>query len=169
MIKIDDDIIKSLTASLEKGFDDETINKFKKQIDKAFGEIQETFEYQIKDDIIVNLSYYVKDLATKAVRSLLAGDEAAMRYYLNCERRGEEYYGFVGRTTDGDYKASPHRVSNGEIFEGEAIALRRKIAHLFTGTILSERLLDLEDQVKSLIEQIKQLETRNDELRKRIY
>jgi hypothetical protein len=60
--------------------------------------------------------------------------------YLGCD-------GYTGRDRD-------HSVIHGTLFETGAIALRRKMAEAHTDLIQNERILDLEDQVRSLVNQI---------------
>jgi len=91
---------------------------------------------------------------------LLAIDDQ-MRRYLSCDKRGEggEYICFTGRSDFQGYGRQretheQHPVIHGRLFEQGAVELRKKVAQANEALIRDERILDLEDQVKSLVAQV---------------
>lgn len=74
-----------------------------------------------------------------------AGDEDTMRTRLSC---------IEGNWTGRDRE---HPVIHGRLFEQGAIALRKQIVDAFPDLLKNERILDLEDQIKSLTSQVNKL------------
>ena len=95
-------------------------------------------------------------MAQGAVEELLAGNVEMMRFYLNCEKRGEAYSGWTGRSDGytGPTSGLEHSVIHGKLHEYGCLALRKKIVEAFPDLLKDERARDLEDQVQSLIKQL---------------
>ena len=111
--------------------------------------------YRLKDDLAPNLAAYVQKVAGRAIEAILAGNEDEMRKRLSC-REGS----WTGRS-DSPYATSRddfHPVIHGKLFEQGAIALRRNIVAAHRDLIETQRILDLEDQIKSLTVQVNKLE-----------
>ena len=156
MNKIDEQLRDDLTATLQAGITDEALKAIKKAADDIATRIQEDVEWRIKDELSGQLSCYVADMASRAVTALLDGNWQMMRRYLTCEQGG-----WNGRSDGASYAPKDteqqHPVIHGELFEADCIALRRKIAEAHRDLLTSERILDLEDQVKSLVAQVTKL------------
>lgn len=134
-----------LEDAISQGFREETLAKVKKQIKTVFDEAESDFEYWIKADIPYNLAHFVERMAEEAIDAILRGDEDTMRARLSCVE---------GNWTGRDRK---HPVIHGRLFEQGAIALRKQIVDAFPDLLKNERILDLEDQVKSLTGQVTKL------------
>lgn len=155
---LSDELRRLIDAALA---DDETQKAIKKRLDDVAYEFQWRVEGAIKDDLAANLSAWVSQLAESAVEQVLAGNEDQLRRYLSCEKRGPdgEYIGWTGRT-DGVYWGrqredhEQHPVIHGRLFEQGAVELRKKIVNAHRDLLVNERILDLEDQVKSLVAQV---------------
>lgn len=154
---IDEKLRDDLTATLQAGITDEALKAIKKAADDIVQRIQDDVEWRVKDDLAGNLSWYVADMASRAVTALLDGNWEMMRRYLKCEQGG-----WNGRSDGASIAPKDidrqHPVIHGELFEGECIALRRKIAEAHRDLLTSERILDLQDQVRSLVAQVTKLE-----------
>ena len=159
--KIDQEIRERLEVVLTSGLTDDA----KKAIDKSVADIaykvECDVEYAIKDNLAHSLAWWVAEMAQRAVEQILEGNEDQMRRYLSCEKRGEdgEYIGWTGRFNPGAWGArqdvtEQHPVIHGSLFEQGCIALRKKIVDAHRNVLVSERILDLEDQVKSLVGQV---------------
>ena len=160
--KIDETLRDALTATLQAGLTDDAVAAVRKSLNEATTRVLDDLEWQIKDEFAGYLSTYVAEMAGRAVTELLAGNEALMRRYLNCERDS-----FTCRSDSGIMPREidrAHPVIHGVLYEGTIIELRRKIVEAHRDLIANERILDLEDQVKSLVAQVNQLEAKNERL-----
>lgn len=169
------DIAKRLTACLEAGISDEAMTGIKKAVDNIICGIEDDVMYRLKDDLAPNLTAWVVDMAKKSVEMLLEGNEDQMRRYLSCEKRDEsgEYIAWTGRS-DGKYwgrQREPHEwhpIIHGTMFEQGAVALRAKIVNAHAELLKTERVLDLEDQVKSLVAQVNKAKVEKDAMYQRL-
>lgn len=159
--KIDEELVEQLRASLDAGFSDDALKGVNKKVEEIVDNLQSDLEYSIKDNAALNLSYWVEYMAEQAVEQLLLGNEDQMRRYLSCEKRDEsgEYIGWTGRS---DYEGwgrkredrEWHPVIHGKLHEQGAVALRKQIVEAHRELLVNERILDLEDRVKSLVAQV---------------
>lgn len=127
----------------------------KKIKSKIMDDLWQEMEYGVIDRMSETIKGFVRGMAGRVVEEILEGREDQMRRYLGLD-------GYTGRS-DGQSKyvrerspAEMHPVIHGELFETGAIALRKKIAQAHADLIQNERILDLEDQVKSLVDQVRQ-------------
>lgn len=166
MSKIDQELQDQLRAVLAAGVSDDAMKAVKKAAESIVYDIETDLEYRIKDDLADHLVGWVVDMATNAVEQILAGNEDQMRRYLSCEKRGPdgEYIGWTGRSDAPSYglrRREPHewhQVIHGKLFEHGAVALRKSIVEAHRDMFGNERILDLEDQVKSLVAQVNRKE-----------
>lgn len=142
-----------MQLALEKGLTDEAMEKFKRRIKDVASDLESDMDYSIKESLAGNLVYFVEEMAKGIIKALLAGDEKQMRRYLMCD-------GYCARSDDGYTRpwslAEAHpaaRIEEGR--EAEPIRLRRSIVEAHRDLIISERIKDLEDQVRSLVAQVK--------------
>ena len=151
----DNELITDLRATLEKGISDETMKKLRKQVEEITAYVDDDIMYRLKDDLSYNLSCYVKEMAARAIESMLDGNEEMVRRFLTCVNGG-----YTGRS-DGPYCTRDikfqHSVIHGKLSEHGGIALRHKLVDTYADLLKSQRILDLEDQVKSLVAQINDL------------
>ncbi|MTJ81764.1 MAG: hypothetical protein F8N37_12200 [Telmatospirillum sp.] len=147
---------------------DDALAKIKKQVSDIIYEIEGDIDYRIKEELAPNLAAFVSGMTDKAVNALLNGNADEMRRYLSADLGG-----YTGRSDSSFWprKAdlpSWHPVIHGTLFEGEQIALRRRIVDAHRDLITDQRILDLEDQVKSLVAQVNKLEAEKEGLIQRL-
>lgn len=154
MYKIDEDLRTAFEQEISKGFTEKAIEGLQKDLRKVADSFEEDFLWNLKDNLAYNLTAHVAEMAERAVEQMLAGNDDQMRRYLSCDKRGEDgqYIGWTGRS-DG-YGNPSHSVIHGRLFEQGALELRKKVAQANEALIRDERIRDLEDQVKSLVEQV---------------
>lgn len=173
--KIDKEIRDGLTASLKAAFDEPLSESLKKSVRSIADDLESDLMYRVQDDLAYNLAGWTVDMAARAVEQLLAGNEEQMRRYLSCDKRAEDggYLSYTGRS-DGKYFArceQPekwHPVIHGRLFEQGALELRKKIVDAHRDLLVNERILDLEDQVKSLVAQVNKANTEREEMWQRV-
>jgi hypothetical protein len=150
----------------DKALSDETVGKLKQKARDIFQDALDDIEWNLKQDLAHNLAAYTAEMAHKTVDALLAGNEDEMRRYLSCEAGR-----WNGRSGDHNYYkqdiARQHSVIHGRLFE-TGIELRAKIVAAHRDLITSERVLDLEDQVKSLVAQVNKLDAEKQQLIQRL-
>lgn len=127
--------------------DPDTLKGFYEKINTALTDVQSEFEYWIESDMADNLASYIQRMAEHAIDAILQGDEEGMRRYLKCQE-----HAYSGR----DCKPC---IINGKLHETGAIELRRQIVNAFPELLKSERMLDLEAQVNSLVEENNKLKS----------
>lgn len=140
---------EALEAAIANALPDETFQPLKKKAQQLAEHISDELEWNLKENLAANLAYHVREMAGRAVEALLAGNESEMVRWLSCDKRG-----YTGRDRD-------HSVIHGKLFETGCIALRRSIVDAHKDLITSERILDLEDQVSSLVAQVNKLSAQN--------
>lgn len=167
MEKISREMQDELRAVFDGAIDEETVEKLKKKVSDAVADAQDYIMFDLKDQLARHLTGWVAGMAQRAVEQLLEGNEDQMRRYLSCEKRAEsgEWIGWTGRSTGYTGPNSPierqHSIIHGRLFEQGCVALRKKIVEAHRDLLVNERLLDLEDQVKSLVAQnVKLIEER---------
>lgn len=173
--KIDRELITQLAETLSKGVTDEAVTALKKKVEEITCYIEDDIMWRLKDDLAHNLAAHAADMAQRAVEMLLEGNEDQMRRYLSCDKRGPdgEYIGWTGRS-DSRVWGNPrrdedwHPVIHGQLFEQGAVALRKKIVDAHRDLLVNERILDMEDQIKSLVAQNVKLTKELEELRQRV-
>ena len=150
--KVTCEISDKLTEQLSAGISDDSTKKLRKQVADLCSEIEDSIQYQLLDNLAPYLSGFAIEMAEKAVESLIEGNEQEMRRYLTCQ---QGYWN--GRNRD-------HQIIRGKLFEPGCFTVRRQIVEAHRDLIHSERLLDLEDQVRALTEQINHLRQTNERL-----
>ena len=175
MSKIDTELRDKLRDVLNEGVSEDTLKSVQKSIDDITYKLESDLTYAIQDNLAQNLAYWVADMAQKAVEQMLAGNEDQMRRYLGCEKRAEsgEYIGWTGRSDYQGWGAKIeqhewHPVIHGELFEQGAVALRKQIVDAHRDLLVNERIIDLEDQVKSLVAQVNKANAEKDQMWERV-
>lgn len=161
MHKIDEELRNAFEQEISKGLTEKAIEGLQKDLRKVVDSFEDDFMWNLKDNLAYNLTAYVADMAERAVEQMLAGNDDQMRRYLSCDKRGEdgEYICFTGRSDGAHYGRKredheQHPIIHGRLFEQGAVELRKKIAQANEALIRDERILDLEDQIKSLVAQV---------------
>lgn len=170
----DDEIVEKLRELLSEAVD-KAIPEQEKKIRNIADDLAAQVEWALRDQLAGELVYWVRELAGRSVEAILNGNEEELRRYLSCEKRGEDgqYIGWTGRAA-GYHFAPPsldrvHPVIRGKLFEQGAIALRKKIVDAHAAVLKTERILDLEDQLASVIAKNNELEHTAEKLREQIY
>ncbi len=148
------EITDKLRAALDAGISDDAMKAVKKATDSILDIIDGDLNYRLKDELAPNLVAFVCDMAKRTVEAILAGNEAQMRRYLGCE--GGHWNGRSDGDSGWGRKREVHEwhpIIHGQMFEQGAVALRAQIVAAHADLIRNERILDLEDQVKSLTAQ----------------
>lgn len=168
MHKIDEDLRTAFEQEISKGLTEKAIEGLQKDLRKVADSFEDDFMWNLKDNLAYNLTAYVADMAERAVEQMLAGNDDQMRRYLSCDKRGPDgqYIGWTGRS-DG-YGNPSHSVIHGRLFEQGALELRKKVALANEALIRDERIRDLEDQVKSLVEQVNKANAEKDRMWERL-
>lgn len=151
-----DEIAAKLRESLDQGVSDDAMNAIRKKVEDITCYIEDDVMYRLKNDLADCLSRYAVDMAEQTIKSILDGNEDQMRHYLSCK---PGYWN--GRDKN-------HSVIHGTLFETGCLQLRKRLVDAHKDILTSERILDLEDQVKSLVIQINKLERDKEELFERL-
>lgn len=175
MDKIDPALTKALEQSIGDGLSEKAMEGFTKKIKDLSAEFEESLLWSLKDNLGYNLASWVADMAERAVEQMLAGNDDQMRRYLSCDKRGDDgqYIGWTGRSDSQVWGRKredheQHPVIHGKMFEQGAIELRKKVAQAHEPLIRDERILDLEDQVKSLVAQLNKANDERESLLRRL-
>lgn len=175
MTDIHTEIADGLRKSLEAGLSESAVKALAKKVDDITCFIEDDIMYRLKDDMAPNLVSFVEEMARKTVECLLEGNADQMRRYLSCEKRDNDgqYIGWTGRFNPGGYGArqhiaDQHPVIHGELFEQGCVRLRRDIVNAHADLLKNERILDLEDQIRSLVEQVNKAKREKEEILERM-
>lgn len=153
----DEEFFNCFSELLQSELNDKPLEKLRKSLNDAFDELYENYEYRVKEQLAVNLADYIQQMADRSIKSMLEGNESELRRYLTCE---------VG-VWNGRDREQP--MIHGKLFVPECFELRRQLVDAHADMIKSERILDLECQVRSLVEQNNNLEAKVKELLERHY
>lgn len=145
-----------MSALMDSALPNAVQERLKKHATKLSDEFVENVDFWIKESLASWLAGYVEDMADRAIESMLQGNEQMFRRYLKCEQGG-----WTGRDRE-------HPVIHGRLFEADSIETRRKLCEAFPDLLKNERILDLEDQVKSLVDQVRKLEAEYESLFERM-
>lgn len=149
---VTDELRSKLEETLNETIQGDGLKHLKKQVQSFCDEIESDIEWRLKDALAPMLAGWVHDMTIRTIDAILQGNENEIRRYLHCEQRG-----YTGRSTDTYAErdiARQHPIIHGKLHENSCVALRRRIVDAHRDLITSERILDLEDQVKSLVAQV---------------
>lgn len=164
--EINEDLKNQLLKTLDAGLSEDGLKRMKKHVQSFLDEIESDIEYRMKDDLAPMLAGYVSDMVTRTIDAILKGNEREIRRYLSCESGRHQ-----GRSGDPySYRdaAEQHPVIHGALHENSCVALRRMIVDAHRDLITSERIIDLEDQVKSLVAQVNKAEAEREAMWERV-
>ena len=169
-MKIDGELQDKLRTVLDGGISEDAMKAVKKATDGILYEIESDLMYRLKDELAPNLVAWVSDMAQRAVEQLLEGNEDQMRRYLSCEKRS--YWNGRSDASDSGGRRREahewHQVIHGSLFEQGCVELRKKIVDAHRELLVNERILDLEDQVRSLVAQVNKEKAQNERLGERL-
>lgn len=143
-------------------------DRFKKAKSNMMDDLWQEIEYGVIDRMSETIEGFVRGMAGRVVEEILEGREDQMRRYLKLD-------GYTGRheenPTYGPKKkvSEAHPVIHGDLFEGNCVSIRRKMAQAHADLIQNERITDLEDQVASLVAQVAEKNIEIERLRDRAY
>lgn len=147
---------EAIYKALDEALAEDRFEGLRKKAASLAQDIAEEIEYSVQSNLASNLSYHVREMAGRAVEALLRGNHDEMVRWLKCDSRS-----YNGRSDGFNVNRSieqQHPVIHGKLFDTGAIALRRKIVEAHRDLITEQRILDLEDIVKSLVAQNNKLE-----------
>lgn len=137
---------------------------YKAKMDDFVEEIYRAVEENFMDNLAVNVESRILQRCDYVIEDLLRGNLEMMKRYLKTE-------GFNGRSDhDNTFIANRapsefHPIIHGEFHENHMIELRKKIAEANAELIRDQRILDLEDQNKALLEHVNRVDRENERLR----
>lgn len=146
------ELSSQIESAIASALTEDALSSMRKKISDAMAGLQSDFEYHLKSDVAYNLARYVEQMAEDAIKAMLQGDGETMRRHLHC---------LEGRYNGRDRN---HPVIRGRLFETGAIELRKLVVDAHAELLKNERILDLEDQVRSLVEQVRKLEADKERL-----
>lgn len=154
MEDINEELKNKLKEVLQAGFSEEALKNIDKKIKDISYELESYLEYSLKEEMASHLAGFVWEMAKRTVDSILEGNQRQMERYLGCEHGA-----WTGRSDSPSYGRKEgidkwHPIIHGDFFEQGAIKLRRDIVNAHKDLITDQRILDLEDQVKSLVAQV---------------
>lgn len=150
------DLRTQLEAALDAALTEDSLKPTQQALKKFFDEFHAEFEDRVRSYMSYSLAAYVEDMAKAAIEAILYGDEDGMRRALSCQQ---------GHWTGRDRN---HSVIHGRLFETGAIKLRKQLVEAHVELIKNERILDLEDQVRSLVQQINKAEADRESMWERL-
>jgi lipid II:glycine glycyltransferase (peptidoglycan interpeptide bridge formation enzyme) len=161
------ELADKLRAALESAISEDTMKEVKKKTDEILDTIDGDLNYRLKNDLAPNLSAFVVEMAQNTVEQLLAGNEDQMRRYMGCQQ-----HRWNGRSDGDTWHPKPihewHSVIHGRLFEQGHLAVRKAIVEAHSELLKNERILDLEDQVKSLVEQVNRANAEREKMWERV-
>lgn len=167
--KLDVEMQEQLTRVLAAPISENAAKGLRKAIDNICCDLESDLLGRVIEDLAPNLTAYVANMAQRAVEQLLEGNEDRMRSYLGCEAgcwngRSDGDNGWGRKREDYEW----HSVIHGKLFEQGVVALRKRIVEAHCDLIASERIKDLEDQVKSLVAQVNRANAEKDKMWERL-
>lgn len=151
--------MEAFSDALEDGkrsdFEDKRWERVQKMLKDAATEFEETLLWRLREDMPSHLASVARDAAGRAIEAVLAGDEQELRRWLSCDSGA-----YTGRAGEGYYARSQedaHPIIHGKLFEQGALALRKRIVDGHADLLKTERILDLEDQLASVVLQFNKL------------
>jgi hypothetical protein len=146
---------------LQNSIDNINFDKFKKDMLKISDSMIEDIEYTIRDNLAYNLNSYIQYEVNRIINRILDGDYHEMIRQLKCDTNS-----YNGRSDGFTFvNTDLHPIIHGKMHEEEYIALRRKILEKHKDLIVDQRILDLQDQVSSLVKQYNDLQSKFDQYR----
>lgn len=130
---------------------------FQKARREFLGSLQDEIEHHIIGGMAEYIEGYISGAASRVVKALMEGDEREIRKALQLD-------GYNGRLNGPYPNNTGHNVIHGRLHDHQLFELRRKIAETNEALLRDERIKDLQDQVKSLVEQINSKDRRIESL-----
>lgn len=168
-------ILDAATAAFSEALEDgkcsdledprwKTVSKMLKDVAVEF---EETLLWRLREDMPSHLASVAREAAEKALEAVLRGDEQELRRWLSCDSGA-----YTGRAGEGYYarsQADAHPIIHGKLFEQGAVLLRKQIVDAHADLLKTERILDLEDQLRSVTLQYTKLYEERERERSRAF
>lgn len=143
-------------------FEDERYKRVREMLKNAAEEFEDALAWRLREAMPETLSAAVHSAAEKAIEAVLTGNEGELRRWLSCDSgcyngRSDGYH--VGRARGIE---EMHPIIHGKLFETGAVALRKQIVDAHPDVLKNERILDLEDQLASVVAQFNKLKAERD-------
>ena len=138
---------------------------YKAKMNDFVEEIYRAVEDSFVDNLAINVDDRIRQRADYIIEHLLKGNLEMMKRYLNTE-------GFNGRSDHNsviNIDRTPgafHPIIHGDLHENHMLELRKKIVEANAELIKEQRILDLEDQNKALLEHVNRVERDNERLKR---
>lgn len=164
-----DEQATAFAHALQEQFSIDGDSRFKATRDalkKAAEDFEESIIWRLRDDLSTQLAWITREAAGRAIDAVLKGNQKELERWLSCDRGA-----YTGRSGEGTF-ARPiedaHPVIHGKLFETGALELRKQIVDAHADLLKTQRILDLEDQVRALTARnaklVGELETTREEL-----
>lgn len=143
---------EAFSDALENGkrsdFEDPRWETVRKMLKDAATEFEDALLWRLREDMPGHLASVAREAAAKSIEAVLSGDEQELRRWLTCDSGA-----YTGRAGEGYYARSQeeaHPIIHGSLFEQGAVLLRKQIVDAHADLLKTERILDLEDQLRSV-------------------
>lgn len=123
--------------------------RIQKMLKDVATEFEDTLLWRLREDMPSHLASVAREAAAKAIEAVLDGNEDELRRWLSCDSGA-----YTGRASEGYFarsQAEAHPIIHGKLFEQGAVALRKRIVDAHADLLKTERILDLEDQLRSVV------------------
>ena len=151
-----DDLRINCEEAIDNGVTDEALARAKKRLADVWDEFHSDFEERVKQYLSYNLAAWAQEMADKAIEALLRGDAEEMMRRLHCADNQ-----WTGRDRE-------HMVIHGRLSEHDPMVLRKQVVDAFPQLLKDQRVIDLEDQVASLVKTVNKLEREKEEMWQRV-
>ena len=151
-----DDLRINCEEAIDNGVTDEALARAKKRLADVWDEFHSDFEERVKQYLSYNLAAWAQEMADKAIEALLRGDVEEMMRRLHCADNQ-----WTGRDRE-------HMVIHGRLSEHDPMVLRKQVVDAFPQLLKDQRVIDLEDQVASLVKTVNKLEREKEEMWQRV-
>lgn len=142
------DLRSKLEEELQTCLTDEALQNLQSRISDAMVAAEENILYNLKANLAYDLAYHVQREAEYVIEAILNGDVKEFERHLHCQ---EGYYTGRGSVTN---------VIHFKLFETGCLELRKRLVNAHPELLKEQRILDLEEQVRSLVDQNNALERR---------
>ena len=144
---------ESFLVELENMLSEENIKRINAKVKSAMDEAYEAMESDLREYLAPQILDYAERRVKDILHAILSGDESYFRTLV-----GSDEAGYTGRFQVRSWgapqdPADQHRIICGKLSEHNPLALRKKLVEAYPELLKSERILDLEDQVASLVAQ----------------
>lgn len=153
---------EKVSEALSRGVNEASLQKIAGQLSKVMDQYYDCLMDDLQAYLAENIMDKVVERSESAIESILSGDVETAKVYLGIPGP----YAADGAVSYRKLIPS-HPVLNGVLFENDSLKLRKSIADAHPTLIKDQRILDLEDQVNSLVKQVNQKDIEINRVRER--